>query len=81
MPQREGGNLPTTETNVPDPSSTWISITETYDTITTKLNEKNVNKKDRLAAIDYWTARLQEDRTSINTGGDAHIRTHPHPTH
>ncbi len=54
----------------------WPTITGTYDAITTKLNQTDAKgqkpkKADRLAAIDYWTARLQEDRASINAGGDA----------
>lgn len=66
----EGGDL--TKTNVPDPTSTWISIAGTYDTLTTKLNDGTGSKQDQLAAIDYWTARLREDRASIASGGKAH---------
>ena len=62
------------KTNVPDPSCTWISITSTYDAITTKLNDGSGSKSDQLAAIDYWTARLKEDRASIAAGG--HAKTH-----
>ncbi len=65
-----GANL--TRTNVPDPSSTWISITGTYDAITTKLNDGGGSKKDQLTAIDYWMARLREDKASIEAGGKAH---------
>jgi hypothetical protein len=61
-----------TKTNIPDPTSTWISITGTYDTITAKLNDGSGSKADRLAAIDYWMKRLQEDRASIASGGNAH---------
>lgn len=66
----EGGNL--TRTSVPDPQSTWISILATYDTITAKLDESTGTKQDRLVAIDYWMARLREDRASIASGGKAH---------
>ncbi len=60
-------------TKVPDPQCPWINITSTYDTITTKLNrdKQKPSKADRLTAIDYWMARLQEDRASIDAGGDA----------
>jgi hypothetical protein len=61
-----------TRTSVPDPNSTWISITGTYDVITTKLNDGTGSKQDQLTAIDYWTARLKDDRASIAAGGKAH---------
>lgn len=56
--------------------SPWLTITGTYDAITTKLNTPDANgkkpkKADRLVAIDYWMARLREDRASIDAGGDA----------
>lgn len=75
MRPREGATL--SKTNVPDPACPWPSITGTYEAITTKLNKKDERgqkpqKEDRLAAIDYWMARLQEDRASIAAGGDAH---------
>ena len=57
---------------MPDPTSSWISITGTYDTITTKLNDGKATKADKLVAIDYWMKRLQEDRASIASGGKAH---------
>ena len=57
---------------MPDPTSTWISITATYDGITTKLNDGTGTKADHLAAIDYWMKRLQEDRAAIAAGGKAH---------
>ena len=61
-------------TKIPDPSCPWISITSTYDAITTKLNDGTGSKSDQLAAIDYWMARLQEDRASVASGG--HANTH-----
>ena len=62
------------KTKVPDPSSTWISIMSTYDAVTTKLNDGTGSKSDQLGAIDYWMARLKEDRASIAAGG--HANTH-----
>ncbi len=59
-------------TKLPDPQCPWINITATYDTITKKLNndKPKPSTADRLTAIDYWMARLKEDRASIASGGD-----------
>jgi hypothetical protein len=61
-----------TRTSVPDPTTTWINIFSTYDAITTKLNDGTGTTQDQLTAIDYWQARLREDRASIAAGGHAH---------
>lgn len=77
MRVREGAILTTTK--VPKPRCPWPTIPGTYTAITKKLNTKNrkgetAPKEYRLAAIDYWMERLQEDRKSIDAGGDALTR-------
>ncbi len=64
-----------TKTNVPAPDSRWISITATYDTLTTKLSDATASKQDKYVAIDYWIARLKEDKQSIKDTGSP--RTYP----
>ncbi len=58
---------------IPEPLG-WPSIKTTYESsITVKLMTKAspnaaTDKKLKLAAIDYWIARLQADRTRISQG-------------
>lgn len=63
-----------TKTDVADPTSRWISITATYEPITTKLSDETAAKEDKYAAIDYWIERLKEDKESIKRTGKP--RTH-----
>jgi len=45
----------------------WTNVKQTYSAITTKLEEP-VDKQTKLKAIDYWIARLNQDRASIAAG-------------
>ena len=51
---------------VPVPTG-WPSVRVTYDAITTKLNSGGT-KDQKLAAINYWRLRLQEDYGLIDKG-------------
>lgn len=57
-------------TNVVEPTG-WKHVRATYANITHKLDSLPGNKDLRLAAIDYWRARLNEDAQSIANGGEA----------
>lgn len=43
----------------------WKHVRNTYANITRKLKQAGTAQSKKLAAIDYWTARLQEDRWAI----------------
>ncbi len=45
----------------------WTNVKLTYSAITTKLEEP-VDTQTKLKAIDYWIARLNQDRASIASG-------------
>ena len=60
-------------TSIPEPAG-WPSIKTTYDSsITQKLmtsasSNPATDKKLKLAAINYWMARLQKDQANISAG-------------
>ncbi len=66
MLRAPGDNLP--GSNVPVPAG-WPSIKTTYDTTLgdkiQKAKKDKVPKADVIAGIDYWIARLNEDRASV----------------
>jgi len=44
----------------------WKHVRNTYAKLTEKLEKTDAVKETKLKAIDYWTARLQEDRFEID---------------
>jgi hypothetical protein len=68
---RRRDNLP--GTSIPEPTG-WPTIKTTYDqSILAKLQSRassnaTTDRKLKLAAIDYWIARLQLDRYRISQG-------------
>lgn len=60
-----GGNIP--KSGVVD-NTGWKNIQQAYAGITAKLKTA-ASKETKLEAIDYWMARLNEDRNSIASGG------------
>lgn len=46
----------------------WKNVQAAYSGITAKLKE-TATAATKLKAIDYWMARLNEDRASIASGG------------
>lgn len=55
-----------TKTKVPDPAS-WTNVKSTYTAITNKLNTSGTTQ-EKTDAVDYWMARLKEDRALVNAG-------------
>jgi hypothetical protein len=61
-----GGSIP--KSGVVDTTG-WKNIQHAYQGITAKLKDPTGKTPTKLAAIDYWMARLAEDRNSIANGG------------
>jgi hypothetical protein len=60
-----GGSIP--KSGVVD-NTGWRNVQYAYQGITAKL-KTSASNQTKLAAIDYWMARLTEDRNSIASGG------------
>ncbi len=58
------GSIPTSK--VPDTTG-WKNVQYAYSGITSKLKE-SAPTATKVKAIDYWIARLNEDRASITSG-------------
>ncbi len=57
-------NTPKTKVPYPD---TWVSVKSTYSAITNKLMTDGTPDQ-KTQAIDYWAARLKEDRDLVKNG-------------
>lgn len=60
---------------VPVPTS-WPTIKATYEAITNKLF-MTATKQQKIDAINYWIARLNEDKTLVNAGSTPSTVTYP----
>jgi len=65
MPPRGGRTIPGHRNQLPAPTG-WPNIKSTYNVLRTKLEEPSVATVDKLEAIDYWIARLNQDKTTIS---------------
>lgn len=46
----------------------WKHVRNAYANLTKKLETAGIENAQKIKAIDYWTARLQEDRYEIDHG-------------